>query len=224
MKKRVKKDNLFLATMIFFSVIFFMFPRLYVSDMLFDDILDFIGMISVLMGIFLRMVARGHKKANSAYGEFLVITGPYQMVRNPMYLGSFFLGAGFIFMVWPFWVLPLFALGFYFRFIKQIKKEEEFLKEEFGREYLVYCEKVPRFIPNWRTLRETRFREAFPMEMAWVTKEKRGLLGWPIGAVILELIQEKVVFGFTDLWKILFIFGMTIIVFMATVLFFYYRR
>ena len=139
MKKRIKIDSALLSFIIIITGFLFAFRGLYPLNPFLDDALDFLGFIVLLSGILLRMAARGHKKAHSKKSQALVTSGPYMLVRNPMYLGSFLMGAGFILIVWPWWSLPLFAVLFYIRFKKQVVKEEEFLEELTGRRYKAYC-------------------------------------------------------------------------------------
>ena len=153
------------------------------------------------------MAARGYKKAHSLSGRGLVTGGPYSLMRNPMYFGSLLLGSGFILMVWPFWSLPIFVIAFHFRFRQQIMKEEKYLSETFGKEYEEYAARVPRLFPHFKDIITLKVRATFPKEYLWVTKEKFGLLGWPVLAVILDLFSEKVLFGEFDVVRALGILG-----------------
>ena len=195
MKNRIKIDSAILSFIIILTGFLYQFPRLYTSSPLIDDILDFLGVIVVLKGTFIRMAARGYKKAYSKSGQGLVITGPYTLVRNPMYLGSFLMGAGFILIVWPWWSLPIFTWLFYLRFIKQIAQEEKFLSETFKNDYEAYTKKVPRLFPKIADAFTMKVKETFPLEYVWSTKEKFGLFAWPLLAVFLEAFQENIVLG-----------------------------
>jgi hypothetical protein len=75
------------------------------------------------------------------------MTGPYAHVRNPLYLGSMLIAAGFAvaLMSWPFAVvLVVFFLLIY---VPVIASEEKFLRGEF-LEFEWYCARVPRLIPR----------------------------------------------------------------------------
>src|SRR3989338_8547856 len=150
MKKRVKIDSAILSAIIIVSGLLFVFRNLYPRNPYLDDALDFLGFLVLLSGILMRMSDRGHKKAYSQKSRKLVTTGPYTFVRNPMYLGSFLMGAGFILMVWPWWSLPVFAWLFYARFMKQIVKEEAYLQKTAGDDYARYCSRVNRLFPSLR--------------------------------------------------------------------------
>jgi len=141
------------------------------------------------------MIARGYKKAHSLKGQGLVTEGPYKYVRNPMYFGSFLLGCGFVLLVWPWWTLPIYAVLFYVRFQKQIVKEEAYLAKNFGDEFTHYCKRVPRLFPNIKKFKPERIKKDFLWQDAWSTKERAALFAWPLVGFIMELAQQKVVFG-----------------------------
>ena len=222
MKKRIKIDSALLSSIIIVTGFLFAFRNLYPRNPFLDDVLDFFGFIVLLTGILLRMSARGHKMARSDKSQKLVTTGPYTFVRNPMYLGSFLMGAGFILMVWPWWSLPIFAVLFYMRFKKEVVKEEEFLRTMAPKSYDAYCEKVPRVFPSLDQLRKTKLKKIINLEEAFSTKEKRGLWGWSILAVLLESLQEQLVFGETMPSHTTMIFLMAAIAFVVG--FAYYRQ
>lgn len=213
MKTRIKIDSAILSFIIILTGFLYQFPWLYTSSRATDNILDFIGIIGVLKGIYFRMAARGYKKAHSQSGHGLVMVGPYTLVRNPMYLGSFLMGTGFVLIVWPWWTAPIFGYLFYVRFIPQIKKEELYLHETFGQDYDEYTKKVPRIFPKIKDAVMAKAKDIFPLKYIWTTKEKWGLIGWPMLAVFSEAFQEKVVFGFADFGQIIFIFVLAIVSF-----------
>ena len=78
------------------------------------------------------MLARGHKRAHSKDSHSLVTTGIYQLTRNPMYVGTFLIGTGFILMLWPLWGVVIFTPLFYWRFKGEVEKEEKLLEDNFG--------------------------------------------------------------------------------------------
>ena len=213
MKKRIKIDSALLSFIIIMTGFLFAFRGLYPRNPLLDDTLDFLGFIVLLTGTLLRMSARGHKKAHSDKSRALVTTGPYTLVRNPMYLGSFLIGCGFILMVWPWWTLPLFAILFYMRFNKQVVKEEHYLEKLDTEKYTAYCQKVARIFPSLKKLKKIKLKEIINLEEAFSTKERRGLWGWPILAFVLETFQELVVYEDTIPSQTFMIFLMAAIVF-----------
>lgn len=101
------------------------------------------SLLLILPGLALRAAASGTVKKN----QELTITGPYAYTRNPLYLGSTLIAAGFAMALlsWP--VALLLAFGFAAIYIPVIASEERFLRDTFP-EFEGYCRAVPRFIPR----------------------------------------------------------------------------
>jgi hypothetical protein len=83
----------------------------------------------------------------------LVRTGPYLLVRNPLYLGNIIIITGFCILSEVIWFLPIFLVVLFIHYTIVAKCEEHFLFENFGEEYLRYKNEVPRWIPNLRNLK-----------------------------------------------------------------------
>ncbi len=85
-------------------------------------------------------------------GTFLITTGAFGHVRNPLYVGNILIYTGVGVMsnaLFP-W-LALFAF-FYFcwQYSMIVSLEEEHLAQKFGEEYRRYCDSVPRFIISFK--------------------------------------------------------------------------
>ncbi len=206
MKERIKIDVSILVGVILASSLLFFFKGLYPQDNLTENVLDFLGIITIIKGVLLRMAARGHKMTFSDKSEQLVTTGPYAFTRNPMYFGSFLIGLGFVLILWPWWMMFLYMYLFYIRFNKEMLKEEKYLKEKFGAQYERYCKEVPRILPLMGKWFKVKAREVTNLVEAFSTKEKMGLLTWPILAIFLEVIKEIIVYGKVDIVNTLIIF------------------
>ena len=115
----------------------------------------------VLPGLALRAAASGTVKKNLE----LTVTGPYAYTRNPLYLGSALIAAGFALALfyWP--VALLIAVGFAAIYIPVIISEERFLRTAFSG-FDDYCRRVPRFIPR---LTPANLGQANPPRQAPVT-------------------------------------------------------
>jgi protein-S-isoprenylcysteine O-methyltransferase Ste14 len=97
----------------------------------------------VLPGLWLRGYAAGYVKKNRE----LTMTGPYAHTRNPLYLGSMLMAAGFA-VALESWVLALvLAAGFALIYIPVIASEERFLRVTFP-DFDAYCSQVPRLVPR----------------------------------------------------------------------------
>ena len=83
----------------------------------------------------------------SAQPEHLVTTGPYGVVRNPMYLGHLIFLVGLVALTRS----PVALAGLFIqsrRFAERIAIDERRLADRFGHEYVEYVEHVPRWLPR----------------------------------------------------------------------------
>jgi protein-S-isoprenylcysteine O-methyltransferase Ste14 len=91
--------------------------------------------------------------AGSKNGE-LAGSGPYSVVRNPLYVGNFLGLVGFGFAVEQ----PLIAIvlggAFALFYPSVVAQEEANLLRIFGERYRDYCARVPRWLPDWSLYRE----------------------------------------------------------------------
>jgi protein-S-isoprenylcysteine O-methyltransferase Ste14 len=108
----------------------------------------------VIPGLWLRAYASGYVKKDRE----LTVTGPYAHTRNPLYLGSMLIAAGFAvaLMSWP--VAVVLACGFALIYIPVIASEEQFLRSAFDG-FDDYCRQVPRLIPRLTAGRAARPQE-----------------------------------------------------------------
>ena len=97
----------------------------------------------VLPGLWLRGYAAGYVKKNRE----LTMTGPYAHTRNPLYLGSTLIAAGFAvaLLSWP--VALVLGVGFAVIYVPVIASEERFLRATFPG-FDDYCRRVPRLLPR----------------------------------------------------------------------------
>lgn len=83
-------------------------------------------------------------------GSFLVISGPFAHVRNPLYVGNIlmYLGLGIMSMaLFPY--LQIIAIIFFIvQYHLIVKEEESYLIKTYNMDYKKYVDNVPRF--GWR--------------------------------------------------------------------------
>jgi protein-S-isoprenylcysteine O-methyltransferase Ste14 len=97
----------------------------------------------VLPGLALRAFASGTVKKNRE----LTVTGPYAYTRNPLYLGSALIVAGFALALRDWRLALLLGCGFAVIYTPVIASEERFLRATFP-EFDDYRRHVPRLIPR----------------------------------------------------------------------------
>ena len=77
----------------------------------------------------------------------LTARGPYVLVRNPMYLGRYFLILGFVMLTGNIWVVLGYTVLYYFYMYNRVRREEVRLEGLLGEPYREYCRRVNRFLP-----------------------------------------------------------------------------
>jgi hypothetical protein len=123
------------------------------------------------LGVALRALASGHVKKNAE----LTTTGPYAYTRNPLYVGSIIIGAGFAVASLSWWVVVGLAVLFAAIYIPVIRSEEAFLRAQFP-EFDDYAQRVPRFVGLVRNHGDTQ-RGAFSRELYWKHREYNAAIG-----------------------------------------------
>lgn len=136
----------------------------------------------VVPGLWLRGYAAGYVKKNRE----LTQTGPYAHTRNPLYLGSILIAAGFAFalMSWPFALIL--AIAFSLIYIPVIASEEAFLSETFP-EFYGYCRRVPRLLPRITPGLPAYANNSEPGSFSFDLYRKHREYNSAIGAVLLYL-------------------------------------
>ncbi len=102
-----------------------------------------VGISLAFIGLLIRAWSSGHIRKN----QDLAVSGPYKYTRNPLYLGSFLLGLGFMIASGVWWLILLFIilyLGIYFP-VMSVEADE--LTAIFGDKYKEYAKKVSLFFP-----------------------------------------------------------------------------
>jgi len=102
------------------------------------------GSALIVLGLLIRAAAAGHLRKREA----LAHTGPYARTRNPLYLGSAFLAAGFAVASWSVPAAVLTAAYFGIFYAQAMRREEWELREQYGKVFDDYATAVPRFWPK----------------------------------------------------------------------------
>ena len=101
------------------------------------------SLLLVVPGLWLRGYAAGYVKKNAE----LTHTGPYAYTRNPLYLGSMGIAAGFAVAAGRWWLVVLLVGMFLAIYVPTILSEEAFLRGAFPS-FEEYARKVPRLLPR----------------------------------------------------------------------------
>jgi protein-S-isoprenylcysteine O-methyltransferase Ste14 len=127
------------------------------------------GIVLVVLGQAIRVWAAGHLYKN----ERVVTSGPYAYVKNPLYLGTFFIMVGFCAMASNVVLLGVGLVVFvvYYAPFKQ-RRESDRLRERFGEAWDRYDRAVPGYLPRLTPYSE---REAKPWQWsAFIRNDEHG--------------------------------------------------
>jgi protein-S-isoprenylcysteine O-methyltransferase Ste14 len=130
------------------------------------------GGIVVAAGLWLRALSSGHVRKNEA----LATSGPYAYTRNPLYLGSMLIAAGFAVAARNWWVGVLLVAMLLAVYLPVIRSEEEFLRNKFP-EFENYAREVPRLLPRLTGTSHTTGNSEFSKALYLQHDEYNALLG-----------------------------------------------
>lgn len=185
MKKRIGiQGSLIFAALalgVLFSEVFIPSPKQPLDDLLWD----FWGFALILLGFFIRILARGYKSQMSLQGQALIKDGLYSVVRNPMYLGTLIIGLGVTMVLFVWWVFIIFLAVFLLIYLPQIRREERYLLQHFGQGYAEYYRATPRFLPRIRDFFKIRDESLF-CKWGWVKKEASSLTALLAAVLFIE--------------------------------------
>jgi hypothetical protein len=150
-----------------------------------------IGGIVAALGLLVRGLASGYLRKDRE----LATGGPYATTRNPLYLGSSLMAAGFIVAgrSWPAGLL----VGIYFAvfYYAVMRNEEEDLRKRFGAAFEDYAARVPLFFPRGPKRKKSERPSKLELEAApkfsaaqyMKNHEYRALIGTGAGLAVMGL-------------------------------------
>lgn len=117
-------------------------------------------LIVSFIGLGIRVFTVGHtpkgtsgRNTREQAADTLNTSGIYSVVRNPLYLGNFFMCLGLALFARLWWLILIYILSFWLYYERIIFAEEAYLRQKFGDEYLAWSNVTPVFIPNIRNYR-----------------------------------------------------------------------
>ena len=135
-----------------------------------------IGLPVCIAGLALRAWAAGHLHKNLTLAD----SGPYAHVRNPLYLGTATVAAGFVIASRRWELGVLFGAVFLFVYLPVVELEEQHLRSLFPA-YEDYARRVPKLLPRLTGEGSRRFE----WQMYRRNREYEALGGFLIGVAIL---------------------------------------
>lgn len=163
-----------------------------------------------LIGLFARVATVGFapertsgRNRKQQVADILNTTGMYSLVRNPLYLGNFFVGLGVSLFVRVWWVPVIYILVFMLYYERIIFAEEMFLTRKFGQLYVNWAVNTPMFIPcfwhwqpptlpiNWKKILRQEHQTLFGIVTAFYILELAG--EWRLGHALFADIMWNVI-------------------------------
>ena len=147
-----------------------------------------------LLGVTIRCLVIGYapkqtsgRNTKNQIAETLNTTGMYSLIRNPLYLGNFFMMAAPILFLHVWWLCMIYILAFILYYERIIVTEEAFLSQKFGNDYARWASQTPVFFP-------THFRWLKPdLPFSWkhvLRREYHGLFALIAALAAVELIGD----------------------------------
>ena len=140
-----------------------------------------LGIVLIAIGEIIRLrsvsFAGGETRTMNVGASSICKSGPYSIVRNPLYIGNMMIYVGFAFVAGSVYIVTISSITFVYFFIQYsliISLEEEALEEKFGDEYINYKKLVPSILPKINNT--FRNYDTIPSSLAKTLKtEKRTL-------------------------------------------------
>jgi protein-S-isoprenylcysteine O-methyltransferase Ste14 len=111
-----------------------------------------LGILLVAIGELIRFWAVHHIGAISRTRSDrlgpLIDSGPFSLVRNPLYLGNILLWIGFALSAQLIWFVPIVLVLLALEYHAIVRWEERLLESRIGTSYVAYLGRVPRWIPK----------------------------------------------------------------------------
>jgi protein-S-isoprenylcysteine O-methyltransferase Ste14 len=102
------------------------------------------GVCFMILGETIRFISAGTIRKSIEVTR----AGIYGLTRNPLYIGSFLIGAGACIMGRDPIFSAVYVIGFLILYSRVIKREERFLLSRYGADYEQYLAEVPRIFPR----------------------------------------------------------------------------
>jgi hypothetical protein len=148
----------------------------------------FPAFVFLVMGVALRLWSNGYA---IKMGK-LTTSGPYGVVRNPLYLGTMLIALGIVVLLREYWLGAIFAIVMGFTYRRTIMQEEKMLEERFGADYRDYKGSVPGLWPGLRVYAKGE-KWPFSWQRLWESREHKIVLWVIITVIAFELKKDLVV-------------------------------
>ena len=179
-----------------FLLVMIWFARPTVLSLVVGFAVVFIGELIRFWGV--SIVGAETRTTGTVGGTFLITSGPFSYVRNPLYVGNMLLyaGVGIMSMALFPWMLLVAIAWFYLQYYLIVTREEEYLAATFGGEFEEYLRNVRRFVPRLTPYRSARPAAKTVDPSEGLSSERRTLQA--IGLVVTLVVAKYVYLHIQD--------------------------
>ena len=164
-----------------------------------DELWEVSCLIVSFLGLGIRAFTVGHaprgtsgRNTREQVADTLNTSGAYSVVRNPLYLGNFFMGLGIALFAHLWWLALIYMLVFWIYYERIIFAEEAYLRNKFGDEYLSWAGATPAFFPKFSNYR----KPDLPFSVRNVLKrEYNGFFAVILVMFVLEAVGDLIYAG-----------------------------
>lgn len=160
--------------------------------------INMIGLCISLLGEMIRVISVGYAFAGTSgresylRAENLNVTGIYSIVRNPLYIGNFFMFTGLVTVFSNSYALLVFGVFLILQYYFVVLVEENYLIETYGKDYETYCTRVRRIIPTFKDYRKNQ--NPFNLRKV-IFKENDSVFNMLVVYLLVLLYKERVFTG-----------------------------
>ena len=154
-----------------------------------------LGLAVALLGEGIRAISVGYAGSGTSgresylMAESLNTSGPYSLVRNPLYWGNGLIFAGLLTVYAQPLALGVFIIFLFLQYHFIVLAEESFLREGYGAAYEEYCRRVNRWLPRF-SRRTPPARPFNPRKVLF--KENDSCFNLLFTAVLIMAYKEKI--------------------------------
>jgi len=190
---------------------FYVIKSPYFKDAVFESVCFSVA----LFGFAVRAYTVGHCRSGTSgrntkgqYADSLNTDGIYSIVRNPIYIGNFFIVLGISMLSQSYEVVLISALLFTSFYVPIILAEENFLLAKFKDAFTEYARHTPAMVPNFKLWRNPELK--FNV-VRFLAREHDSFMGIVWGFFFVEILRDYTLenkISFDAGW--IFIFGISL--------------
>lgn len=160
--------------------------------------MEALGHLLVFIGVIIRVYTSLYSEGRK--NKVLLMDGPYSVVRNPLYVGSFMAVVGLGLQTGSLILTTAAAFTFLVMHKITIHREESHLRQLYGHAFDQYCLAVPRWMPNFFQWKQPQDLVVQPRMVLLTIRDTSGFI---LTLILIELLCTLRASGFMPIWFVL---------------------